>query len=101
MTKLAFEYCGPKYESSQFEGAGLSLRIIRHAFTFGALDYRERNSIWPKWLRFQFVLGGPRNPSMMPEGTRRWALYLFGYRIFDTLYAPTWRWGRNARSHWA
>jgi hypothetical protein len=78
---LHFEYVSPEYEWHQFEVAGLTLRIGSRAWCLGTLDYREKNPAWPRWLRFRLVLGGLRS-----DGSRFWALYLFGRRIFNTQY---------------
>jgi hypothetical protein len=80
MRKFAFVYTSPEYVQHQFEIAGLSLRIGNRAWTFGRLDYRDKNCPWPMRARVMLVLGHQPYPHLK----RRWALFAFGRMLFDT-----------------
>lgn len=75
-------------ESAQWErgGCGLTLRIGSWLLAFGHFGYRDKNSAWPRWLRFGLALGGPVAVSMSWRRTSY--LYMFGRRVFDTTYWP-------------
>lgn len=46
--------------SAQAEGAGWSVRLGRHLFVLGHIDYRRKDvRSWPKWLRFSIVFWRP------------------------------------------